>query len=111
MGTLESILEDHASSTVVAVDKPKPEQPEQPEHDGKALTVLGLEADESFHLGSTAISEYRTELEEFVVKAFPKKYQKDALASIRHHLGDNHSQTSFPPIPHKYVPLAAPHVV
>jgi len=95
MGALERILDKHASSTVVGTQKPKDE------HNREGLTVLGLEADQSFHLGSTKLSEYRTELEGFVVKAFPKKHQEDALASIRSHLGDNHSQTPSSPIPHK----------
>lgn len=96
ISTLERIL-DHASSTVVREKKP--------DHNSASLTVLGLEADESFHLGSTALSEYRTELEDFVIKAFPTKYQEVALASIRHHLDDTHTQTQFAPIPQTYVSI------
>jgi hypothetical protein len=97
---LERVL-TNASPTVIGANKP------EPEHNAGGLTVLGLEADESFHLGSTAVSEYRTELEDFVTKAFPAKYQEDALASIRRHLNDTDTQTSFSPIPQKYVSISS----
>lgn len=97
MAELERILEYGASSTIVgAVNSP-------PQYEGEGLTSLGLEADESFHLGSVTLSEYRAELEGFVVKAFPTKYQKDALASLQRHLDDSGTQTSFSPIPPKCV--------
>lgn len=91
---LDRLLENDASSEVVDGEK----------WTGEGLTRLGLEADLSFHLGSTELSKYRAELEAFVVEAFPKSYQKDALASIARHLGEGNGQTSFSPIPHQYVP-------
>lgn len=90
---LDRLLENDASSEVVDGEK----------WTGEGLTRLGLEADLSFHLGSTELSKYRAELEAFVVEAFPKSYQKDALASIARHLGEGNGQTSFSPIPHQYV--------
>lgn len=102
MAALERILEDHASSVIVGsggIDAGSPYV-----YDGEGLTSLGLEADESFDLGSTSLVDYRAELEEFVVKAFPSNYQKDAMSSLLRHLDESSSPESFPSIPHKYVP-------
>lgn len=97
---LDRLLEHDASSEVVNGEK----------WTGEGLTRLGLEADQSFHLGSTELGKYRAELEAFVVEAFPKSYHKDALASIARHLGEGNGQTtSFSPIPHKIWQTAKVH--
>jgi hypothetical protein len=95
MEALHRILENGTASDI---DRPN-------KHNKEGLTVLGLEADESFHLGTTTLSEYRTQLEEFVAEAFPAQYRKEALASIHLHLDDapSASDTSFTPIPYKCV--------
>ncbi|KAG8701479.1 membrane-bound alpha-1,6- mannosyltransferase Initiation-specific [Ceratobasidium sp. 395] len=65
------------------------------------LTSLGLEADRSFHLGSTSKPIYRAELEQFVSRAFPKWLRSRAQASIQLYLGDAVLSSPLPEIPHK----------
>lgn len=93
MAALERILEEGASDAVIL---------EAGTYDGPGLTRLGLEADESFHLGNTTLATYRLELENFVTASFPKAYQDAALKSIKAHLGPDPSSW-FDPIPHRYV--------
>ncbi|KAF8682400.1 Rhomboid family [Rhizoctonia solani] len=62
------------------------------------LTSLGLEADKSFHLGSTVKETYKAELKQFIQRAFPKGLREMAHASIELYLGD-HTQ-ALPEIPH-----------
>ncbi|KAF9519774.1 glycosyltransferase family 32 protein [Hydnum rufescens UP504] len=47
-----------------------------------SLTSLGLEADESYHLGTTDNPKYRSELQDFVTDTFPDKLKRLAIASI-----------------------------
>ncbi|CAE6525282.1 unnamed protein product [Rhizoctonia solani] len=65
------------------------------------LTSLGLEADKSFHLGSTSKAAYKAELEEFTRRAFPKWLQERAHASLELYLGDAATVLTLPEIPHK----------
>ncbi|KAG9098155.1 membrane-bound alpha-1,6- mannosyltransferase Initiation-specific [Ceratobasidium sp. UAMH 11750] len=65
------------------------------------LTSLGLEADRSFHLGSTSKPTYKAELEQFVARAFPKWLRNRAQASIDLYLGDAAVPLTLPEIPHK----------
>ncbi|CAE7138531.1 unnamed protein product [Rhizoctonia solani] len=86
-----------------------PIRPQRPQIDGadvsgtdaqstKPLTSLGLEADRSFHLGSTSKAAYKAELEQFIRRAFPKTLQDRAYASLELYLGDN---VVLPEIPRK----------
>ncbi|KEP54380.1 rhomboid family protein [Rhizoctonia solani 123E] len=65
------------------------------------LTPLGLEADRSFHLGSTSKAVYKAELEQFIQRAFPGWLQERAHASLELYLGDNTKALTLPEIPHK----------
>ena len=65
------------------------------------LTSLGLEADRSFHLGSTSKAAYKAELERFVARAFPVWLRNRARASIEMYLGDASVALTLPKIPHK----------
>ncbi|CCO26230.1 alpha 1,6-mannosyltransferase [Rhizoctonia solani AG-1 IB] len=64
------------------------------------LTSLGLEADRSFHLGSTQKGLYKAELQQFIQRAFPKGLRERAHASLELYLGDTASALDFPEIPH-----------
>jgi hypothetical protein len=81
--------------TISPIESGAEELPTEP------LTSLGLEADNSFHLGSTSKSTYKAELERFVARAFPKWLQNRAQASIELYLGDDTTALTFPEIPHK----------
>ncbi|QRW00375.1 glycosyltransferase family 32 protein [Ceratobasidium sp. AG-Ba] len=65
------------------------------------LTPLGLEADRSFHLGSTSKARYKAELEHFVTRVFPKRLRKRAHASIELYLGESTDLTTLPQITHR----------
>ncbi|KAG8753624.1 membrane-bound alpha-1,6- mannosyltransferase Initiation-specific [Ceratobasidium sp. 423] len=65
------------------------------------LSSLGLEADRSFHLGSTSKAAYKAELEEFIQRAFPKWLRERAHASLELYLGDAATVLTLPEIPHK----------
>lgn len=74
----------------------------EPEHlSNEPLTSLGLEADRSFHLGSTSQAVYKAELERFVSRAFPDWLRDRAKASIEMYLGDASAALTLPEIPHK----------
>ncbi|QRW14891.1 glycosyltransferase family 32 protein [Ceratobasidium sp. AG-Ba] len=70
------------------------------------LTPLGLEADRSFHLGSTSKARYKAELEHFVTRAFPKRLRKRAHASIELYLGQSTDLTTLPQITHRIYQIA-----
>ncbi|KAL5635959.1 hypothetical protein ACGC1H_004683 [Rhizoctonia solani] len=65
------------------------------------LTPLGLEADRSFHLGSTTKAVYKAELEQFIRRAFPEWLHERAHASLELYLGDNTKAPTLPEIPHR----------
>ncbi|KAG9098154.1 membrane-bound alpha-1,6- mannosyltransferase Initiation-specific [Ceratobasidium sp. UAMH 11750] len=65
------------------------------------LTSQGLVADKAFHLGSTSKERYKTELEQFATRAFPKWLRKRAHKSIELYLGDSTDVMALPQIPHK----------
>jgi hypothetical protein len=67
----------------------------------KPLTALGLDADRSFHLGSTSKAKYKAELEQFVTRALPRSLQKRAKASIELYLGDSKRTRALPEMPYK----------
>ena len=77
----------------------------------EGLTPLGIEADESYHLGATDISEYRSELRNFVKDTFPYKLQKPAIDSIDSFLLEvvDNALTKFAPIPSKIWQTARNH--
>ncbi|CAE6432560.1 unnamed protein product [Rhizoctonia solani] len=64
------------------------------------LSSLGLEADRSFHLGSTVKKTYRAELEQFIEHSFPKGLRERAHASLELYLGDAARELKLPEIPH-----------
>lgn len=66
----------------------------------KPLTSLGLEADRSFHLGSTSKAVYKAELELFVIRAFPKWLRRRAQASLDLYLSDSAKPLTYPEVPH-----------
>ncbi|KAG9118281.1 membrane-bound alpha-1,6- mannosyltransferase Initiation-specific, partial [Ceratobasidium sp. 392] len=65
------------------------------------LSPLGLEADKTFHLGSTSKERYKAELEQFATRTFPKWLRKRAHKSIELYLGDSVDITRLPSVPHK----------
>ncbi|QRV86322.1 glycosyltransferase family 32 protein [Ceratobasidium sp. AG-Ba] len=72
----------------------------------RPLTSLGLEADRSFHIGSTSKSVYKAELQQFVNRAFPKWLKERAQASIELYLGDTAPLTVYPEVPHRIYQIA-----
>jgi hypothetical protein len=71
------------------------------EESSTPLTSLGLEADRSFRLGDTSKAVYKTDLEQFVARAFPTWLRDRAQASIELYLGDAAKPLTLPEVPHK----------
>lgn len=92
-----SILEPQPSWHELGTLSPFETEPEQ--LSSEPLTSLGLEADRSFHLGSTSKAVYKAELERFVARAFPMWLRDRAWASIEMYLGDASVALTLPKIP------------
>ena len=69
----------------------------------RGLSELGLEADQSYHLGTIDAEQYKRELEKFIVSAFPPQSINEALQKLRLYLAPHkdHFPKMYPLIPKK----------
>jgi alpha 1,6-mannosyltransferase len=89
---LDRLIEQDAPRTVIG-------SPSRP-----GLSELGAEADESYHLGSVDLTEYKEELRKTVTDLFPKSYQKALHSAIDKYLPSDASSSPTrqgDPISHK----------